>query len=85
MAKLYPPIIEEIIPAFSMSAGLSIPYSLNRAVGMNEVAGFALVIKSTITNEVLYTNTINRVTENIITFSVNSSEASLVPGGFYKI
>ena len=40
MAKLYPPIIEEIIPAFYGAGGLSVPFTINRAVGISEIKGF---------------------------------------------
>jgi len=49
MAKLYPPIIGDIIPAF-YGDSLTIPFSLNRATGISEVAKMSLVLKSPITN-----------------------------------
>ena len=55
MAKLYPPIIEEIVPAFYGTGGLSVPYTINRAVGVNEIKGFALIVKSSVTNKEIYT------------------------------
>jgi hypothetical protein len=53
MARLYPPIVEGAIPAFYGDKGLTVPYTLNRATGYSDIAGFALVIKSTVTNEIL--------------------------------
>jgi len=49
MAKLYPPIIGDIIPAF-YGDSITIPFSLNRAVGITEVKGISLILKSPITN-----------------------------------
>ena len=48
MSKLYPPIIESRLPAFSLTGGkgLTIPYRQNPAVGANEVDGFICLIKT---------------------------------------
>ena len=48
MAKLYPPLIGGTIPAFYTESGTTnivVPFSMNRAVSSDEVAGFALKIK----------------------------------------
>ena len=45
MAKLYPPLIEGTIPAFKGNE-LIVPFSMNRAVGKNNIAGFSLKIKT---------------------------------------
>ena len=50
MAKLYPPNINGTIPAFYYEEGtvqITVPFTMNRAVSPNEVAGFALKIKTT--------------------------------------
>lgn len=47
--KLYPPQIEGTIPAFCTKNGtteLVVPFSLNRAVSKNEIAGFVIKIKT---------------------------------------
>lgn len=47
--KLYPPYIEGTIPAFCTSgatAKIVVPFSMNRAVGENEIAGFVIKIKT---------------------------------------
>ena len=48
MSKLYPPIIESRLPAFTLAGGkgLTIPYRQNPAVGINEVDGFICLIKT---------------------------------------
>jgi hypothetical protein len=43
--KLYPPIIEGTIPAFSGSE-LIVPFIMNRSVSEGQVAGFALKLKT---------------------------------------
>ena len=43
--KLYPPNIEGTIPAFSGTT-MVVPFSLNRAVSKNEIAGFVVKIKT---------------------------------------
>ena len=45
MVKLYPPQIEGTIPAFAGNE-LVVPFSMNRAVGRNDIAGFSLKIKT---------------------------------------
>ena len=49
MAKLYPPNIGGTIPAFCRDGGtvkLTVPFSMNRAVGTAEIAGFVLKMKT---------------------------------------
>jgi hypothetical protein len=64
MAKLYPPIIEGVLPAFYSdtivdSEGkvikITIPFSMNRAVSSSQVGGFALKIKTVQSSTYLYT------------------------------
>ena len=56
---LYPPQIEGTLPSFWIKEGagtqITVPFSMNRAVGQNEVFGFVLKIKSIISNTVLLT------------------------------
>ena len=80
--KLYPPIIEGAIPAFSNESGLVIPYTLNRAIGYNEITGFSLIVKSTITNKIISNKTINIVSKDRVNFG---TVENLQPGGFYKV
>jgi hypothetical protein len=49
MAKLLPPLLEGIVPAFYSENGIvkiTIPFSLNRAVSKAQVKGLALKIKT---------------------------------------
>ena len=64
MAKLYPPILEGVLPAFYSDAitdtegeviRITIPFSMNRAVSSNQVGGFALKIKTVQSSSYLYT------------------------------
>jgi hypothetical protein len=43
--KLYPPVIEGVLPAFCGSA-IQIPFTMNKSVNEFEVAKFALKIKT---------------------------------------
>ena len=54
MAKLYPPNIEGTIPAFTGTT-LVVPFSMNLAVGKNEVKAIFLKVKKVNTNDVLLT------------------------------
>ena len=53
MAKLYPPSIEGVIPAFH-EEGLVIPFVMNKTVSKNQVKGFAIKIKSIHNNSIVY-------------------------------
>ncbi|MBR2506939.1 MAG: hypothetical protein IKB70_08610 [Bacilli bacterium] len=49
MAKLPPPIIKGVLPAFYEKDGMvyiTIPFAMNRAVGPSDVGGFSLKIKT---------------------------------------
>jgi len=49
MAKLYPPTINENIPAFYEENGtvkITVPFSMNRAVLKDDISGFILKIKT---------------------------------------
>lgn len=49
MAKLFPPIIGDTIPAFYSKNGIvkiTIPFSMNKAVSNKQVSGFVLKIKT---------------------------------------
>lgn len=64
MAKLYPPILEGVLPAFYSDTitdtegeviRITLPFSMNRAVSGNQVGGFALKIKTVQSSSYLYT------------------------------
>ena len=80
--KLYPPIIECALPAFTKES-ITIPYEMNRGVAFSSVLGFALIIKSTITNKIVFKDEISNVTTGKVTFNISNEE--IKPGQFYKI
>ena len=85
--KLYPPIIEGIIPAFYGSK-ISIPFQMNKAVSKIEVKGFALKIKTVQNQDIIDTILINKdEIENFdwetINFSIDNSKLKI--GQFYKV
>ena len=63
MAKLYPPVIEGIIPAF-YGDSITIPYSMNKGVNANEIAGFSLKIKTVQNNLLLGTLSVLATKDN---------------------
>ena len=56
MAKLYPPYLEGTLPAFCLDNNgdgvMTIPFALNKAVSISEIAAMAVKIK-TVQNDVL--------------------------------
>lgn len=58
MAKLNPPILEAVLPAFAKAsdgtATIRIPFQLNRSVGESDIKGLKVLIKSVQSNTVLY-------------------------------
>lgn len=63
MAKLYPPVLEGILPAFYSEndnngdgiVRITIPFSMNRAVSNSQVGGFALKVKTVQSSSYLFT------------------------------
>ena len=80
--KFYPPVIEGTIPAF-YGTTLVVPFSMNRAVGKNDIRGFSLKIKTIQTN----TFVANIKTENYTTTEAvfDISSVDLLAGQYYKI
>lgn len=66
MAKLFPPLIEGVIPAFYSDndangngiVKITIPFSMNRAVSPIQIGGFAVKIKTVQSSSYLYTGQI---------------------------
>ena len=87
MAKLYPPIISGIIPAFAGTT-LVVPFSMNRAVSRTEVGGYSLKLK-TINNLNKITSSSTIVTDNSVMFTIDESQLQTSNGkpgyGHYKI
>lgn len=90
MAKLYPPQINGTIPAFYYSEGAAkivVPFTMNRAVAVGEVAGFALKIKTINGNlKGVVTNT-----SSVVLVASNASvtffpkDIKFLVGQYYKI
>ncbi len=95
MSKLYPPIIEETLPAFYSENGIvkfTIPFSMNRAVSFAEIGGFELKIKTVQNGTLLYTletykpNNFSLTKDNLfVTFYVEDTKKLLKVGQFYKL
>lgn len=90
MSKLYPPYIEGTIPAFCDSKEgtiLKVPFSMNRAVGKREVAGFYLKIKTIHSDKYLYitpASSYNLETQTVY-FDLTTIKDKLNIGQFYKV
>lgn len=85
--KLYPPIIEGALPAFYGNA-ITISYTLNRGVGYDDIYGFSLIIKSTVTNQIIRTRQVLGKPGGAISFSLTKETNEvydLLPGSFYKV
>ena len=91
--KLYPPTIASSIPAFygTTNAKLVVPFSMNRAVSKEDVAGFALKIKTAQSNNYITTLEITdsevikaALNENKITFTWNEVK-KIVIGQYVKV
>ena len=93
MAKLYPPYIEGTIPAFFKSDDdgtvmITVPLSMNKAVGEREVKGFKLKIKTAQTGILLGDFDNERFelrTEMAAWFNLTSIADKLTVGQYYKI
>ena len=95
MTKLYPPVLENTIPASYMENGavkITVPFLMNRAVSGTQVGGFELKIKTIQTGSYLYTiKTLNPSAYSItdqecyVTFYLQDPELKLKVGQFYKI
>ena len=84
MAKLYPPTISGIIPAFC-GGTITVPFSMNKAVSRSEVGGFSLKVKniSNDTKEVLSTDDITGIEDGTVFFDF--STYTPVVGQYYKV
>ena len=73
MAKLFPPVIEGIVPAFYDNSkgeiSITLPFTMNRAVSQSQVKGLAIKIKTVQSSNYLYTGT----TEDIFNFELEDS------------
>lgn len=92
MAKLYPPYIEGTIPAFFESdkgeVKLTTPLSMNKAVGISDVKGFELKIKTAQTGILLGTfksKGFDIVSKMEAWFDLEDIKNKLTVGQYYKI
>lgn len=87
--KLYPPIIEGALPAFYGTDTLSVPFSMNRAVGASEVAGFYLKIKTVSGSFIatLYSEDFDNLDEMYVNFNIRENEVYKLfnVGQYYKV
>lgn len=100
--KLYPPYIEGTLPAFYKDSSgiikLTIPFSMNRAVSSNEVAGFILKLKTAQNNIFIFTQKQTNIsyfyigTNSYVEFDINTNIADeeatynkLSVGQYYKV
>ena len=81
--KLYPPIIDSVLPAF-YGTELSVPFSMNKAVSKNEYDGFSLKIKNIRGNEYSQYYTSNTIIDNKIIFNIENYSQFTI-GQYYKI
>ena len=80
--KLPPPIIEGTLPAF-YGTELTVPFTMNKAVSINEFDSFEVKIKSALNNALIKTETIILYQDlNKVIFNLS---ADLVIGRYYKI
>ena len=92
--KLYPPIIDESLPAFykkNNTYTITIPFEMNKTVGYAAISGFALKLRtilggfSILKNDEIKSNIYN-ITTNEVTFIIVDSNVNVVlnEGQFYK-
>lgn len=83
--KLYPPIIEGIIPAFCGSI-LRVPFTMNKSVSENQVKGFSVKIKTVQSNyPICELNTLLWSKEKNEAIFIISSTDGFNIGQFYKL
>lgn len=83
--KLYPPIVEPTIPPF-FGDSITVPFTINRAVTEDKIKEMRLIIKSTITNEVIIKAKATIFSSEKVTFYLGDQvKETLYAGGFYKV
>lgn len=96
MAKiLYPPIVNQTIPAFYPEQGIIVPFRMNKAVSIDEISGMKIKIMTVSTNKELDAfriarNNITHISEDnyklLLNLGANNEVWSrLTSGEFYKI
>ena len=100
MAKLYPPVIEGVLPAFYLEydaatgtvlkgGSLTVPFTMNMTVGESQVKGFSLRLRTASSGSYIlppiYSYTYS-LSNGEVTFGFNAKQASfLTEGQYYKI
>ena len=84
MSKLYPPMIDGVLPAFYGST-MTIPFQMNLAVGKNDISGFQVKIKTVQSSSLIGTFlTEDYDLDNLTaTFTINSDK--ILIGQYYKV
>ena len=95
MAKLYPPVLENTVPACYKEKGMvkiTIPFSMNRSVSTAQVGGFELKIKTVQSGSYLYSVKTSNASQYTITdsncsvtFYFEDSDNKLKLGQFYRV
>lgn len=90
MAKLFPPLIDGVIPAFYKDGNkikITIPFSLNRTVSPTQIQGIIMKIKTTQSNTYLFTieQRDNLYYNNSQVIFYIEDNGKLKVGNFYKI
>jgi len=94
MARLYPPVIEEVLPAFCLTidreteekigASINVSFNLNRAVANAEVGGLAIRMRTVSTNRYVLSEDLNvnpstGKSEGVaLTYNLNEGTATFV-------
>lgn len=87
MTKLYPPLIEGTIPAFYSEKGtafLTVPFSMNRAVGPTDFKGFNLKVKTVQSSSYIISVDSYDYDGYEVRFEINSLN-NLNVGQYYKL
>ena len=87
MAKLYPPQIEGVIPAFT-GTRIRVPFYMNKTVGWNEISGLQLKVKNVSNNLTLFSCESQNYDKNEfeVDFDLTKEQsAKLILGNYYKI
>lgn len=88
MGKLYPPVVEGKLPAFT-GATLVVPFSMNRAVGTADVRALQVQVKYINRDDILFTKTSTSHNCNLncyASFTLTTAERQkLKVGQFYRI
>lgn len=85
---LYSPIIDTKLPAFQYPTSgniiLSIPYKMNRSVGLADFNGFQLLVKTVSTGKEIVNISSNSYSDNSVEFVIEDVD-KFQPNQFYKI